>query len=320
MPRHVTKKIMQGRIKVLSPMEKLFKACEEGSLENIKLYLSEETKRYINIAMQKAIQYGHIEIVNFLVENGIDINSLWIDMDDKFTSPITEAVKYGHYSIVQFCIDKGAYVHINYNLPMYVAVKYGHIEIMKLLKLHGADIHYDDKKYIEQAAMHNHIDIVKYLINTEGDSPFAAKELGLKIASEYGHLDIVNFLVENGALIDHYDEFDERDSALAYAANKGHLDIIKYLLEKGADIHYADDNAFIRAIEGKQFNAAKLLIEKGANINAQNSAAIDWLITFQYTDSEYVKLLKLLIKNNASMIDEQKQEIDFERIDEYESD
>jgi hypothetical protein len=52
-------------------------------------------------------------------------------------------------------------------------------------------------------------------------------------AAEYGHLDVVQFLVENGANI-----HSRNDSALLCAARNGHLNTVQYLVENGADISY----------------------------------------------------------------------------------
>jgi ankyrin repeat protein len=50
-------------------------------------------------------------------------------------------------------------------------------------------------------------------------------------ASMMGRLDVVKYLVENGA-----DVTDINNSAVKYAARDGHLDVVKYLVEHGADV------------------------------------------------------------------------------------
>ena len=47
-----------------------------------------------------------------------------------------------------------------------------------------------------------------------------------------GHLDIIKYLIKQGANIHTNDDF-----ALRYNASKGHLNIVKYLIKNGANIH-----------------------------------------------------------------------------------
>ena len=55
-------------------------------------------------------------------------------------------------------------------------------------------------------------------------------------ATYYGRLDIIEFLVANGA-----DIHAQEDKALIDAVFGGYLDIIKFLLANGADIHAQND-------------------------------------------------------------------------------
>jgi ankyrin repeat protein len=50
--------------------------------------------------------------------------------------------------------------------------------------------------------------------------------LVLKRASEYGHLDVVNVLIDHGADVHASDDY-----ALHWASRYGHTDVVKLLLE-----------------------------------------------------------------------------------------
>jgi len=55
----------------------------------------------------------------------------------------------------------------------------------------------------------------------------------LIVAARYGHKDIVQILLENGANIDHQDNYGQ--TALMYAANFGLKDVVQLLLDRGAN-------------------------------------------------------------------------------------
>jgi len=64
-------------------------------------------------------------------------------------------------------------------------------------------------------------------------------------------------LIENGANI-----HARNDQALSFAISFGYLEVVKYLVENGANINVSD---FLFAV--KHFEVLKYLIEYGANIN-----------------------------------------------------
>jgi ankyrin repeat protein len=54
-------------------------------------------------------------------------------------------------------------------------------------------------------------------------------------AAQYGHLEIVKYLVDNGAIIDKEISGERGYTALSFSKSK---EIIEYLVEKGASIKY----------------------------------------------------------------------------------
>jgi ankyrin repeat protein len=84
---------------------------------------------------------------------------------------------------------------------------------------------------------------------------------GLMWSAEYGHINIVKYLVENGADIHARD-----DLALRISAENGHKKIVEYLTENGADIHARDDQALRLAAQNGHKEVAEYLTENGADI------------------------------------------------------
>lgn len=91
----------------------------------------------------------------------------------------------------------------------------------------------------------------------------------LDLSSYNGHLDILKFLIKNGADIHCWD-----DSPLRNASYRGHLEVVKFLIENGANIHACDDQSLITAIREEHYEVVKFLVENGANIHAQYNYAL----------------------------------------------
>jgi len=106
----------------------------------------------------------------------------------------------------------------------------------------------------------------KHLALTKGYAKPISSFSPLSIAVRHGHTKVVAELIQAGA------DFNEATrytlTPLANAAEAGHLDIVKLLLKSGAHINAAPDGytAVMRACWGGQSEAAKLLIDAGADI------------------------------------------------------
>jgi hypothetical protein len=90
-------------------------------------------------------------------------------------------------------------------------------------------------------------------------------------AARGGHINIVRFLIENGANVN-AKSYDGK-TPLHGAAENMNKDIALLLLEKGADINAKERNGWTplnQAIRNYHKDAAALLIEKGADVNVKD--------------------------------------------------
>jgi hypothetical protein len=118
-----------------------------------------------------------------------------------------------------------------------------------------------------------HIDLVNFLIE---NSPFAHPlahwfnpdwKLSLREASFGGHMDIVNLLIDNG--------YQNWDDGLCGACEGGHQSIVEFMIQKGAQnwnagLHgalYGCTNSIVERGDPhkKQLLTAKMMIKRGAN-------------------------------------------------------
>lgn len=75
-------------------------------------------------------------------------------------------------------------------------------------------------------------------------------------AAIYGYLETVKKCIEDKNV----DFCTEDDEALYLAVRYGHLDIVKYLVDQGADIHARDDDFFIQAAEKNRIDCFDFLM------------------------------------------------------------
>lgn len=142
-----------------------------------------------------------------------------------------------HIDACKFFLNKDLLFNISYNDAfIFCCCKFDKIEPLKLLLEKGADIH------------------------TGGGYP-------LEVASTYGCIQVVNFLLDYGMK-------SAFDRSLCVAANEGHTEIVKVLLDNGANIHVGDDNPLFRACSNGKFNTVKLLLEKGADLHAKKECCL----------------------------------------------
>ncbi|MCU7667430.1 ankyrin repeat domain-containing protein [Bacillus thuringiensis] len=119
----------------------------------------------------------------------------------------------------------------------------------------------------------------------------------LHVASKKGHLEIVEYLINQGIEIDAKGgTFDA--SALNLAAGAGHLDVVKYLIDSGAelDVSLAKRNPLFSAIYGGHKEVVEFLVERRIDTsiryteeNIKNMNAYEYAREFGQTEiAEYL--------------------------------
>ena len=132
--------------------------------------------------------------------------------------------------------------------PLVVASHDGHYQAVKhLITQCGADVEMAGSVTVDGetcdapplwcAAAAGHLNIVEYLIenNVNVDRTTSTHSTPLRVACVKGHLDIVECLLKHQANIDIANEHGH--TSLMAACFKGHLDIAHFLLDAGANVN-----------------------------------------------------------------------------------
>ena len=126
----------------------------------------------------------------------------------------------------------------------------GNMKGLLMLKERGADIHYHEYLPFRVAVEKGHLDIVKYLLEN-GAKMSSGNNDAIRLASFHGYLDIIKYLIENGADIYALDGI-----ALEFASKNGHLNLVRFLLENYTFNH----DSLYRAIrEAKMHNHIEIV-------------------------------------------------------------
>ena len=276
----------------LKDLKSVIREIRNKNLEGVRAIISKNKGILNNMdsngdyMLNVAVIEGNIEIVEYLVSQGADINI----KDGSGETPLQIAIHEGKLELINFFLSKKADVNMKdfFNeTSLHEAVNKGEIEIVKLIVAHGADL--NAKNNLKEtplfyAVKNNYSDIAKYLISK--GSEVNTKDLGgrspLHEAAYQGSLDTVKYLISKGARVNAKDKYDIYP--LHVAAKQGQLEIVKYLILKGAKINVTGAAVIglsiyrtmrctplhVAANKG-HLEIVKYLISQGAEINAQNN-------------------------------------------------
>lgn len=118
-----------------------------------------------------------------------------------------------------------------------------------------------------------------------------AGESAMMLAAIQGHKEVVHFLIQKEAQINH-----PGWTPLIYAATTGKTDVIKILIDNHAYIDSSSPNgvtSLMMAIRGGHVSAVRLLIEEDADVRVKNDAgetALDW--AERAKNAEMIRLIR----------------------------
>ena len=285
----------------------LLKAAELGNLEIVR-YLVENgidinTKdKYNRTPLYMAIKGDNIEIVKYLInEMGVDASSLDYET-------LSDVVDNNNLEMLEFLTKRGAKLTVQNNdgnTLLHKTAENGNFGFFEYLNKRGnirniANNIKDTLLYM--AVMGDNVEIVKYFVDHGADLNVKDELLGtpLFMAVENNNINIVQYLVNNGANINAKDK--SSNTPLLIAAKNGNLDILKYLINNGANINIKNKfyNASLHmAAKSDNVEVVRYLVSLGADINMKNKFHNTPLhIAVKYGN---VDVIKYLIGHGANL-------------------
>ena len=223
-----------------------------------------------------AVDFGYIDILRCLIENGVDVNSFSVDC-----TPLMKAVENGDKDIVTFLIDHGANVAIK--------DKCGYTALHR-----ACVIYHDCSPEVLSCLIENGADV-----NLSTDN----NRTPLMTACEYGHVNTVTILIEHGANVN----LQDRDglTAVHYAVHGSQAcEILSCLMENGADVDaktFDDCTPLMIAAEIGDTKVATFLIEHGANVDLPDKTGATALYYALSCPGNMCEVMSCLIENGADI-------------------
>lgn len=124
---------------------------------------------------------------------------------------------------------------------------------------------------LEKAIFNNKLDTVKLLTAHGSIKTIVEINRFLYYASNYGYLDIIKFLVEEGTGTLVADINNDNYHCFRIACQRGQIEVVKYLISKGIDINLENSYSLRYAISNSHFDLVKYLVENGALVQGNEN-------------------------------------------------
>lgn len=148
------------------------------------------------------------------------------------------------------------------------AVGYMDFSLMKVLVENGALLHQNNNQLLTFAVENNNLEIVQWLL---GNTKHVEIEKNLKTCAVNGFVDILNSFYEHNTDCSRYGEICMR---LAITASQ--YKAVKFFIEKGVSVNGIKDAPLARAALNNNVDIARLLVDNGADPNANKYEAVKY--------------------------------------------
>ncbi len=267
--------------------QSLFKCVvKRGLVEQVKVLLKDEkVDPVISEALYFASSHGHLNVVKELLKDSR------VEPDVENDISLSMALEKGHPDVVKELLkdprvasDGVGYFIVGESIG-------GNVEHLKILLKYGPNGHrtanpsVEDNEAIRLASEYGHLDMVVELLKDPRVDPGDKNNYAITWAIQNDHIEVARLLLKDSRV--------DPNAALYPAVSGYHNDLVKEILKNPkVDPSYDDDKALIKASSSGNLEVVKLLLsDDRVNPSAQNNRAILWAI-----DDKHIEVVELLLK------------------------
>ena len=261
-------------------------------------------------AFHLAAMRGRVDVIRGLLRYGVDISA----QNGYGLTALNVAAGEGHLEFIKLILEHGAVADLDVadidgTTPLRAACLDGHLEVVNLLAEFGADTtrpSQDGSNPFYTAAYNGHLHILEWFMGRKPKPDLEHKtENGwtpLNAAASRGYLEVVQYLIEQGADIETTN--NEGWSPLLCAVSNEHPAVVKFLIEEGANLSTSNNHGWLPLLQASKrgnLKIAKMLLEKGADAAGRCNCGCGWTPIQTACATGPVELVKLLLEYGADL-------------------
>ena len=273
-----------------------------------RVKLEEDGSTLLHLACQSE-SHAILETCQYLVEK-LELNVNARDKQGATPLILGVATKKGK-ELIELFIEQGADLEVVSKYGMTAVMEAsatGQLEIHKLLVAHGAKIGGDgcsqDYHPFIQAVRFGKLEVIKYFISehkVDLDMVVNGGLTALMVAITEEQFEMAKQLIEAACDVNIISDSKDTALTLTVRAEAEHLGLLSLLIDSGANmehrIYHENMTALLIAVKDNKYDTAKLLLEKGCNVNASDSTGATSLM-YALLDQD-LEIVKQLMRHGA---------------------